>query len=275
MERAVGYIRVSRADENPENQEYVIKTYCAQHNLDCLVFPPEIEVSRLEDPFSRPIFKQVLEFMARNGINILIVESVDRLTAEPEHWEKIIRYFTERGWRIIFVRDEDLTAAFESATRILEDVKKSTSSEVVRQVLEHQIEQLRQFVKMYQRLKVAIAKEYVEDIRKKTKRALERLKAEGKVYTKPSLIDVYALYLSRKQTFKELTKEDREKARMLLFEKYGRLYMEGVPARRLWKQFLENEKLFVEFLKQRKIEGKKNTYLSYSTFYRTLKSLLP
>jgi len=140
-------------------------------------------------------------------------------------------------------------------------------------VLEHQIEQLKQFMRLYQRIKVAIAKEYVEDIRRKTKRALERLKAEGRVYTKPSLIDMYALYLTKKQSFKELTKEDRERARILLLEKYGRLYMEGVPARRLWRMFLENEKVFIEFLRERKLQGKKNAYLSYSTFYRMLKML--
>jgi len=272
MEFAIGYIRVSRSDEKPENQEYVIKKYCEEHGLNCLVFPPEIEVSRLEDPFERLVFKQILDFMLKNNIRILIVESIDRLTAEPEHWEKIIRFFTEHGWRIIFVKDEDITTAFESAVKILEDVKRGTSSEVVKQVVEHQIEQLKQFVKLYQKIKVAVAKDYVEDVRRKTKRALERLKAEGKIYTKPSLIDMYALYLTKKQLFKELTREDRERARMLLFEKYGKLYLEGTPIRRLWRKFLENEKLFVEFLKERKLQGKKNSYLSYSAFYRMLKT---
>jgi len=273
-ERAVGYVRVSRADENPENQEFVIKRHCEEHGLDCLIFPPEVEVSRLEDPFQRPVFKQILDFMDKNNIRILIVESVDRLTAEPEHWEKLVRYFTERGWRIVFVRDEPLTGAFENVIKSLEELKKATKSEVIRQTIEYQIRMLKDFMEWYHKGRVAAAKDYVEDIRQKTKRALERLKAEGKVYTKPSLIDMYALYLTKKGSFRELTKEDRERARILLFEKYGRLYMEGVPARKLWRQFLENEKLFVEFLRERRLQGKKNTYTSYSAFYRMLKLLM-
>jgi len=273
-EKAVGYVRVSRADENPENQEYVIRKYCEEHGLDCLLFPPEVEVSRLADPFERPVFRQILDFMAKNNIPILVVESIDRLTAEPEHWDKLIRFFAEKGWRIVFVRDERLTDAFESTITVLENLKRSASSEVVRQVIEHQIKQLMDFVNLYQRLKVAVAKDYVEDVRRKTKRALERLKAEGKVYTKPSLIDMYALYLTKKQSFKELTREDRERTKLLLFERYGRLHLEGVPVRKLWRLFLENEKLFVEFLKGRRLQGKKNTYLSYSAFYRAIKNLV-
>ena len=273
--KAVGYIRVSRADENPENQEYVIKEYCTKHSLDCLMFPPEIEVSRLENPFQRPVFKQVIDFMSKNNISILVVESIDRLTAEPDHWDEIVKFFTERGWRIVFVRDEDVTKAFETVISVLDSIKKTADSEVIRQALEQQQELLKMQIKYYWRIKVAVAKDYVEDVKRKTRRALERLKAEGKVYTKPSLITYYALFLARKSSFRELTPEDIERAKQVFYNRYVKLYKEGVPIRRIWRKFLEEERPFIAFLESRAVVrtvtgSKPNRYVSYTTFYTNL-----
>ena len=276
--KAVGYVRVSRAEEKPENQEYVIREYCSQHGLECLVFPPEIEVSRLENPFQRPVFRQIIEFMEKNNIRILVVESIDRLTAEPEHWEEIIKFFTERGWRIIFVKDKDITKAFETAISILENIKRTADSEVVRQTIEQQQELLKMQIKYYWRIKVAVAKEYVEDVKRKTRRALERLRNAGRIYTKPTLPQYYALFLYRKSSFRDLTPEEIRSAEKLFYDRYVKPYLEGVPIRKLWRKFLEEEKPFIEFLtiraRKRKTEDKNtNTYLAYTTFYTNVKRL--
>ena len=276
--RAVGYIRVSRAEEKPENQEHTIRQYCEEHGLDCLLFQPEIEVSRLEDPFQRPVFRSIIEFMEKNDIRILIVESIDRLTAEPEHWDKIVKFFTERGWRIIFVMDKDITKAFETAINVLDNIKKTADSEVVRQAIEQQQELLKMQIKYYWKIKVAVAKEYVEDVRRKTRRALARLKEMGKIYTKPTLIVYYALYLSGKPSFKDLTREDIERAERIFYERYVKPYEEGMPAMRLWRKFLEAEKPFIDFLrrlaeKRRRSDSEPNTYVAYTTFYTNLRRL--
>ncbi|NPA71010.1 MAG: recombinase family protein [Crenarchaeota archaeon] len=278
---AVGYIRVSRADENPENQAYVIRKYCKEHNIKCFIFAPEIEVSRLENPFERPVFKQLLRFMELNNINTLIVESIDRLTAEPKHYEEIIRYFTERGWKIIFVRDADISKAFNGLIKMLNSLKQVVDSETLRETINYQIKTVKDFMELYWRIKVAVAKDYVLDVSAKTRRALARLKEEGKVYTKPTLVHYYALYLARKSLFKELTPEEIQVAKNIFYEKYVKPYLYGVPIRRLWRKFLREEQRFIEYLDEmaskRAARGRnptQNRFVSYPAFYNNLKRLL-
>lgn len=238
IEVAVAYVRVSQEDENPENQKYVISTYCTQHNLKCLFFS-EVGVSRTEDPFKRPVFSSLLEFMRVNGIKVLVVESIDRLTAEPEHWDSLINYLTQNGIRLVAVKDEDITSAFEGVIRTIEQLKKQVSSEVLKVVLDAQIDSLKRQIKMYQKLKVAVAKEYVEDVRYKTRRAMARLKEEGKLYHRPTILHYLALYFSRKERFVDLTEEDIERAKEQLRRDFEFYVSVGVPWYRIHRMFLE------------------------------------
>lgn len=235
---AVAYLRVSREEENIENQRYVIERYCKEHGLDCLYFP-EIGVSRTEDPFKRPVFVNMLRFMEANGIRVLIVESIDRLTAEPEHWDKLVEYFTRRGMRLVMVRDEDITQAFENVIKTIEALKGQVKSEVLKVVLDSQIDSLKRQVKLYQKIKVAVAKEYVEDVRYKTRRAMQRLREEGKLYHRPRLIHYVALYLSKKDSFRDLSAGDMKSARRFLRDWLEPFLRLGVPMYRLHKLFLE------------------------------------
>ena len=239
MVRAVAYIRVSQPDENPDNQKYIIEQYCREHGLECLVFPPEIGVSRTENPFRRPVFSQLLEFMRNNDIRVLVVESIDRLTAEPGDWDALIEYFTKHNIRLVAVKDEDITSAFEGVIRTIESLKRQVSSEVLKVVLDSQIDSLKRQIKMYQKLKVAVAKEYVEDVRYKTRRAMRRLREEGKLHHRPRLIHYIALYLSGKESFRELTREDVEAAVQHVGQWLKQYIDLGVPLYRIHKLFLQ------------------------------------
>jgi len=266
-ERAVAYIRVSREDENPDNQRFVIEQFCKEKNLDCLFFPPEIGIARTEDPFQRPILRQIFDFMIANRINILIVESIDRFIAEPEYWDKVLEFFAKNGIKLISVKDKDLTDSFTKIIETLEEVKKVSDSAVFKVILEHEIENLKNFVRMYHRVKVAIAKEYVEDVRYKTKRAIEKLKNEGKVYHRPNLVHYLALYITGKKYPRELSQEEIEHARNLFCN-----FVKSVAGDPLTGSI---KLAWREFLKQYKplFDSQQTAPRSYLAFLKTYKKM--
>jgi DNA invertase Pin-like site-specific DNA recombinase len=284
MIQAIAYIRVSQEDENPDNQWFVIRDYCSKKGYMCIRLD-EVGVSRVEDPFQRIIFQTALKIMEANNIGIMVAESIDRVCADPEHYEKLIRYFAERGWRLEFVRDTDISDAFNRVIEIFEKLKGSTDSAVMSVVLESQIKSLKDMIQLYHKLKVAVAREYVEDVRRKVKRVIERLKAEGKIYTKPTIIHWIALYRTGKKSFSELTKSDVEEAEKYFFEKYVKPHMEGAPIRRLWRRFLESEKPVIDMIARHRIVSselskklgrevrRQELQTSYLAFYRVVKKL--
>ncbi|MEM4485138.1 MAG: recombinase family protein [Sulfolobales archaeon] len=285
MNQAIAYIRISREDENPDNQWFVIKDYCDKRGYMCIRLD-EIGVSRVEDPFQRMIFQTALRIMEVNRISVLIAESIDRVCADPEHYERLIKYFAERGWRLELVRDTDISEAFNRVIEIFEKLKNSADSAVMSVVLDSQIKSLKDMMQLYHKLKVAVAREYVEDVRRKVRRALERLKSEGKIYTKPTMIHWIALYRSGKKRFTELSKGDLEDAERYFIERYVKPYREGVPIRRLWSRFLEAERPIIDMIRRHRINSvelkkslgkpepkKYEVYTSYLSFYRLVKKL--
>ncbi len=285
MTQAIAYIRVSQEDENPDNQWFVIRDYCSKRGYMCIRLD-EIGVSRVEDPFQRIIFQTALKIMETNNIGVMVAESIDRVCADPEHYEKLIRFFAERRWRLEFVRDTDISEAFNRVIEIFERLKGSTDSAVMSVVLDSQIKSLKDMIQLYHKLKVAVAREYVEDVRRKVRRVIERLKTEGKIYTKPTVIHWIALYRTGKKSFSELTKSDVEDATKYFVERYVKPYKEGMPIRRLWRRFLEIERPVIDMIRRHRIAmvelrkslGKQEpkryeAYSSYLSFYRLVKKL--
>ncbi len=285
MIQAIAYIRVSQEDENPDNQWFVIRDYCGKKGYMCIRLD-EVGVSRVEDPFQRIIFQTALKIMESNNISVMVAESIDRVCADPEHYEKLIRYFAERRWRIEFVRDTDISEAFNRIIEIFEKLKGSTDSAVMSVVIDSQIKSLKDMIQLYHKLKVAVAREYVEDVRRKVRRAIERLKSEGKIYTKPTIIHWIALYRTGKKNFTELSKSDIQEAEKYFMERYVKPYKEGMPIRKLWRKFLEMERPIIDMIRRHRINqielrkslGKQEprryeAYSSYLSFYRLVKKL--
>jgi DNA invertase Pin-like site-specific DNA recombinase len=283
--QAIAYIRISQEDENPDNQWFVIRDYCDKKGYMCIRLD-EIGVSRVEDPFQRIIFQSAIKIMEVNKISIMVAESIDRVCADPEHYEKLIRFFAERGWRLELVRDLDISEAFNRVIEVFEKLKKTADSAVMSVVLDSQIKSLKDMIQLYHKLKVAVAREYVEDVRRKVKRTMEKLKTEGKVYTKPTIIHWIALYRSGKKRFTELTQADIDEARKYFIDRYVKPYKEGIPIRRLWQRFIEIERPVIDLIRRhriytielRKSLGKEEpkrieTYTSYLSFYKLIKKL--
>ena len=83
------------------------------------------------------------------------------------------------------------------------------------------------------------AEVYVEDIKKRTAVAMERLRREGRVYHRPTVLHYLALYFSNKNSFAELTREDIEKAKEHLRRELRHLVELKVPWYKIHKLFLE------------------------------------
>ena len=78
---------------------------------------------------------------------------------------------------------------------------------------------------------------YVEDIKKRTKTAMERLRREGKLIHRPQLLHYVALFLSGKENFSDLTKEDVDKAMKHLRNYISEKLMQGKNLREVHEDF--------------------------------------
>jgi len=81
------------------------------------------------------------------------------------------------------------------------------------------------------------AEPYVEDIKKRTRTAMERLRREGKLIHRPQLLHYVALLLSGKDNFNELTKSDIDKAIEHLKNYISEKLMEGKGLREVHEVF--------------------------------------
>ena len=104
-----------------------------------------------------------------------------------------------------------------------------------------------------------------EFFRRRTAVVIRELKEKGKLYHRPSLLHYIALWLAGKKEFRELTREDIERAKSYVRE-FLKPYIElGVPLYRIHKLFLEH---FSEVYKSYPQAPR-----SYQSFYRLVKSL--
>lgn len=283
MKQAVSYIRVSREDENPANQLHAIVEWSKQHGYQIVGVFQDVAVSGAVDPFQRPGFRAMLEFMKTTGVNTIVVAELERLTRDVEHYEKLRDLKSVLGWaveqdvEIVSIADARFTELVNQVRNMVRELRTSLPQELsfLKPVYELVSRVLVSVVELLPEIRISMAQAERERIRERTKRALERMKSEGRVYTKPTFIHWLALYRSGKKSFSELTREDVEMARRYFVEQYVKPYREGVPARRLYRKFAEMEKPVLDFIKRTKqARGNpvKNTYSSYTAFYTLLKS---
>lgn len=292
LRRAVAYIRVSRDDENPENQLYVIEEWARRHGYEVVPFT-DFAVSGATDPFQRPGFKMMLRYMREHGIKTIIVAELERLTRDVEHYEKLKDLRRILGWaleedvEIISIADQGFTEMVRRVRESLAEIKGRLGDDaVMKPFLRLAEEIILKIAELIPEARIAAAQFERERAAQRTKRALERLKSEGRVYTKPDYAAWLALYRSRKAEFSELTREEIEEAERYLVEQYVKPYLEGVPASRLYRKFLEQEKPVIEFIRRRReaelalraklglpIPYRVETGTSYTSFRRLLKKL--
>ncbi len=248
-EIAYAYIRVSQEDENPENQWFAIKTFCEQNNLVCIKWEEPKGTSGAIDPFERPVFSQMWKSMLDNGIRKLIVVDIDRITRDAEHWKKFFRLAAEHGIEIVSLADKDLVDALNKVVEQIKELKERVSDKaVVREFIEYQIEQVERFIDMYFRMRAAAAEDYRRSVVEKTKTALQRLKAEGKVYHRPTIVHYLALLITGKKEPRELTREDIEQAREIFCKFVNEIASKPLEGslKEAWREFATRYRLLYE-----------------------------
>ena len=106
VDRAVVYIRVSRDDENPENQVYAIRRWAEQHGVQIVGVFKDIDVSGGIKPRDRPKYRQMLDFMKDNNIDFILFYDLARLSRSLEDGLLELRNLTEEGIRYKFTAQE-------------------------------------------------------------------------------------------------------------------------------------------------------------------------
>ena len=211
--KAVGYIRVSQPDEAIENQRIKIEEFAKAKGFELVGVFADVDVSGTVPPRERMQYRAMLEFCKLNGIRTVVFYDLSRLARSVEEGLSELKHLLEEGFNVYFAGMDFLNY----------DVDPMLKKKIISDFL--------WFSEMY-----------VEDIKKRTVVGMERLKKEGKLYHRPSLIHYLALHLSGKSSFSELTKDDLEKTKEMLRSEFKDLIELGVPLYRLHKLFLDKYK---------------------------------
>jgi len=203
-------VRISREDENIENQKLKIEEFAKAKGFELVGIFADVDISGSVPPRERPQYRAMLEFCKINNIKTIIFYDLSRLSRSLEDGLNELRKLLDEGFNIYFAGMEFLNYIDDPM------LKKKIVSDFL------------WFSEMY-----------VEDVKRRTAVALERLRREGRLYHRPTVLHYLALYFSNKNSFAELTREDVNKAKERLRREFGHLIELKVPWYRLHKLFLE------------------------------------
>jgi len=156
VRKALAYIRVSQEDENPENQIAKIREWAQKNGVEILGFYIDVDVSGAIPPRERAQYKAMLEAAKALGVKLLLFYDLSRLSRNLEEGLLELKRLTDEGFDFKFVGQEFLDYIQDPLLR-----KKVISDFLW-------------FAELYR-----------EDIRRRTKAALERLKKEGRKLGRP------------------------------------------------------------------------------------------
>jgi len=210
MPRAVGYVRVSQLDETVENQRMRIEEFCKAKGFELVGLFADIDVSGTVPPRDRPQYRAMLEFCGLNNIKTVVFYDLSRLARSVEEGLAELKRLLEEGFNVYFAGMDFLNY----------DVDPMLKKKIIMDFL-------------------WFAEMYVEDVRRRTAVAMERLRKEGRLYHRPTVLHYLALYLSGKNSFAELTKEDFERAGEHLRREFKHYVELRVPWYKIHKLFLE------------------------------------
>ena len=170
-QRALAYVRVSQENEDPANQIEAIKRYAESHNIEVIGFFVDIDVSGAIEPRSRPKYRAMIDFAKDNNIDLILFYDLSRLARNLEMGLLELKRLTEEGIDFKFVAQEFLDYITDPM------LKKKVIADFL------------WFAELYR-----------EDIRRRTKEALDRLKRQGvKLGRKevPIPVDLVKKYLAK------------------------------------------------------------------------------
>jgi len=151
--RLVGYIRVSREDEQPENQEHAVYKWAAERGHQIIDMSKDVGVSGALPPAQRPGWQKVMQLLEQaDGV---VVYALDRVARSLWDLAAVVRELEGRGKLLLSVREEWLQSV-DPKVRQLIVAMLGWAAEMER-----------------------------EFIRERTREALMRLKTEGKLVGRP------------------------------------------------------------------------------------------
>jgi len=270
--KAVAYLRISREDESLENQRFAIDKWALDNDIDIVMYFPDPEISGAVDPFERPAFKSMIKYARKNGISAIVFEDISRLARNFELGKKAYLRLLREGFKIFFVRDprlnidiDGLITKIDESLSTINDPAVKPFAKALKSLITNIIATIGEF---YLDVGFAMAEAYLEEVRERTKRALARLKQEGRLYHKPSLVHYYAAWLYNKE-IGQVTREEYETAKKQLasiIKKYWK--NPAIKKTRIPEILAKNElaEMYQRFPKAPK---------DYLTFYRLIRNSNP
>jgi DNA invertase Pin-like site-specific DNA recombinase len=151
--RLVGYVRVSREDEQPENQERAIYKWAAERGHQIIDMAKDVGVSGALPPSQRPGWQRVVQLLEQ--VDGVVVYALDRVARSLWDLAGVVKELETRGKLLVSVREEWLQSV-DPKVRQLVVAMLGWAAEMER-----------------------------EFIRERTREALMRLKAQGKPIGRP------------------------------------------------------------------------------------------
>src|SRR3954453_17181361 len=112
MTKAFAYLRVSgkgQIEGDGFNREpAAIKPYAASHDIKIVKTFREEGISGTTELENRPALMELLEDLASNGTNLVLIEKLDRLARDLMVQETIIGDLRKRGYDLVSVTEPDL-----------------------------------------------------------------------------------------------------------------------------------------------------------------------
>lgn len=112
--RALGYVRVSLASENPENQAQAIEEYCRANGLELLKIFQDVGVSGSKPALEREGFKALLEASRLLDVKTIVIYDLTRLGRDLFDLIETYKELLEEGYNILFVKHPELNARPDS-----------------------------------------------------------------------------------------------------------------------------------------------------------------
>jgi len=183
--KAVVYSRVSTEKQDPKAQLQAILDYAQKKNYEIVEIFEE-NISGSVPPMERPVFRQALEFAKRNHIGIILLYDLTRFyraESPSEAVQTLKNIMKNYGIVFDFVREPEIEDPY----------------------LRELFEFLKLWYASFERWNVSL----------RTRYGIQKLKAQGKLYHRPTLLHYYGAWLFDKDPG-ELTPEELEVAKKQL-----------------------------------------------------------
>lgn len=106
---ALGYVRVSKEEENPKNQKIAIREFAERHGLKITGFFQDIGISGSETILEREGFKSLIRFARDNETEAIVIYDITRFGRSMEDVVSTYRWLVKNGFKVFFVKQPFLS----------------------------------------------------------------------------------------------------------------------------------------------------------------------